>query len=148
MVFANHLNPFQIESTHSTKIQKSKFVGLNEENVKQVLSDGRVEENIGETEDPLFIGLDNAISEDPYPFEELKQASIFTCLISIVFANLRPFSWDNRWGEKKLGEAELAEVDGPFVKIRLRGKFWHKRSRVLARLGNLSAAEDTCKSWL
>ncbi|KAK6918782.1 hypothetical protein RJ641_017204 [Dillenia turbinata] len=34
------------------------------------------------------------------------------------------------------GEAELAEVDGPFVKIRLRGKFWHKRSTVLARLGN------------
>lgn len=34
------------------------------------------------------------------------------------------------------GEAELAEVDGPYVTIRLRGRFWHERSLVLARLGN------------
>ncbi|XP_058114459.1 uncharacterized protein LOC131257682 isoform X2 [Magnolia sinica] len=34
------------------------------------------------------------------------------------------------------GEAELAEVDGPFVKLTLRGRFWHQRSMVLARLGN------------
>uniref|UniRef100_A0A7C9CRY3 Uncharacterized protein n=1 Tax=Opuntia streptacantha TaxID=393608 RepID=A0A7C9CRY3_OPUST len=34
------------------------------------------------------------------------------------------------------GQAELAELDGPFVKIRLRGRFWHKRSTVLARLDN------------
>ncbi|KAJ4822492.1 hypothetical protein Tsubulata_050396, partial [Turnera subulata] len=34
------------------------------------------------------------------------------------------------------GEAELADLDGPFVKIRLKGRFWHKRSSVLARLGN------------
>ncbi|KAL5848678.1 hypothetical protein ACOSQ3_006729 [Xanthoceras sorbifolium] len=34
------------------------------------------------------------------------------------------------------GEAELAELDGPFVKISLRGRFWHKRSTVLARLAN------------
>ncbi|KAJ4976572.1 hypothetical protein NE237_001678 [Protea cynaroides] len=34
------------------------------------------------------------------------------------------------------GEAELTEVDGPFVKISLRGRFWHTRSMVLARLGN------------
>ncbi|KAG9448877.1 hypothetical protein H6P81_008842 [Aristolochia fimbriata] len=33
------------------------------------------------------------------------------------------------------GKAELAEVDGPFVKISLSGRFWHKRSTVLARLG-------------
>ncbi|KAK0596318.1 hypothetical protein LWI29_014610 [Acer saccharum] len=32
------------------------------------------------------------------------------------------------------GEAELAELDGPFVKISLRGRFWHERSLVLARL--------------
>lgn len=35
-----------------------------------------------------------------------------------------------------IGEAELAEVDGPYVTIRLRGRFWHERSLVLARLGN------------
>ncbi|XP_054777346.1 uncharacterized protein LOC129285621 [Prosopis cineraria] len=34
------------------------------------------------------------------------------------------------------GKAELAELDGPFVKISLRGRFWHKRSTVLARVGN------------
>lgn len=35
-----------------------------------------------------------------------------------------------------LGVAELADLDGPFVKIRLRGRFWHKRSTVVARLAN------------
>ncbi|KAL3508913.1 hypothetical protein ACH5RR_028314 [Cinchona calisaya] len=34
------------------------------------------------------------------------------------------------------GKAELADLDGPYVKISLSGKFWHKRSTVLARLGN------------
>lgn len=34
------------------------------------------------------------------------------------------------------GVAELAELDGPFVKIRLRGRFWHERSTVIARLAN------------
>ncbi|XP_010542974.1 PREDICTED: uncharacterized protein LOC104816015 [Tarenaya hassleriana] len=34
------------------------------------------------------------------------------------------------------GEVDLAELDGPFVKISLRGRFWHTRSTVLARIGN------------
>lgn len=34
------------------------------------------------------------------------------------------------------GVAELAELDGPFVKISLKGRFWHERSLILARLGN------------
>ncbi|XP_057461814.1 uncharacterized protein LOC130752040 isoform X2 [Actinidia eriantha] len=34
------------------------------------------------------------------------------------------------------GVAELAELDGPFVKIGLRGRFWHKRSTILDRLAN------------
>uniref|UniRef100_A0A7N0THY1 Uncharacterized protein n=1 Tax=Kalanchoe fedtschenkoi TaxID=63787 RepID=A0A7N0THY1_KALFE len=34
------------------------------------------------------------------------------------------------------GEVELAELDGPFIKLRLRGRFWHERSLVLARLAN------------
>ncbi|KAI4348904.1 hypothetical protein L6164_009569 [Bauhinia variegata] len=34
------------------------------------------------------------------------------------------------------GQVELAELDGPFVKIRMKGRFWHKRSTVLARLAN------------
>ncbi|XP_073280801.1 uncharacterized protein [Primulina huaijiensis] len=34
------------------------------------------------------------------------------------------------------GKAELADLDGPYVKISLSGRFWHTRSTVLARLGN------------
>lgn len=34
------------------------------------------------------------------------------------------------------GVAELADLDGPFVKLRLKGRFWHERSVVLARLAN------------
>ncbi|XP_061354622.1 uncharacterized protein LOC133299058 isoform X3 [Gastrolobium bilobum] len=34
------------------------------------------------------------------------------------------------------GKVELAELDGPFVKISLKGRFWHERSMVLARVGN------------
>ncbi|KAK8941225.1 hypothetical protein KSP39_PZI010412 [Platanthera zijinensis] len=32
------------------------------------------------------------------------------------------------------GVVDLAELDGPFVKLRLRGRFWHTRATVLARL--------------
>ncbi|ESQ51907.1 hypothetical protein EUTSA_v10017331mg [Eutrema salsugineum] len=34
------------------------------------------------------------------------------------------------------GQVELVELDGPFVKISLRGKFWHTRAMILARIGN------------
>ncbi|KAI5073697.1 hypothetical protein GOP47_0011710 [Adiantum capillus-veneris] len=34
------------------------------------------------------------------------------------------------------GVAELADLDGPFLKLRLQGRFWHQRSVVLARLAN------------
>lgn len=33
------------------------------------------------------------------------------------------------------GEVTLAELDGPFVKLSLKGKFWHKREDVVARVG-------------
>lgn len=38
--------------------------------------------------------------------------------------------------ESDSGVVELAELDGPFVKISLKGRFWHKRSTVVARVGN------------
>lgn len=38
--------------------------------------------------------------------------------------------------EIRLGQVELSELDGPFVKISLKGRFWHKRSTVVARVGN------------
>ncbi|CAI9784335.1 unnamed protein product [Fraxinus pennsylvanica] len=34
------------------------------------------------------------------------------------------------------GKVELADLDGPYMKIRIGGKIWHKRSTVLSRLGN------------
>lgn len=34
------------------------------------------------------------------------------------------------------GEVELAEMDGPFIKLALKGRFWHRRSDVVARVGN------------
>ncbi|PKA51228.1 hypothetical protein AXF42_Ash010668 [Apostasia shenzhenica] len=34
------------------------------------------------------------------------------------------------------GEVYLAELDGPFMKLRLQGRFWHQRTTVLARLAN------------
>ncbi|CAL5194305.1 unnamed protein product [Lathyrus oleraceus] len=34
------------------------------------------------------------------------------------------------------GVVELVELDGPYVTISLKGRFWHKRSTVLARLAN------------
>ncbi|KAB2607919.1 hypothetical protein D8674_011087 [Pyrus ussuriensis x Pyrus communis] len=33
-------------------------------------------------------------------------------------------------------QVELTELDGPIVKISLKGRFWHQRSVVLARLAN------------
>nr|CAB3457382.1 unnamed protein product [Digitaria exilis] len=33
-------------------------------------------------------------------------------------------------------QVDLAELDGPFVKLRLKGKFWHTRATVVARIGN------------
>ncbi|KAH7573105.1 hypothetical protein JRO89_XS03G0069900 [Xanthoceras sorbifolium] len=50
--------------------------------------------------------------------------------------NVRQVLADARVEASMTGEAELAELDGPFVKISLRGRFWHKRSTVLARLAN------------
>ncbi|KAG0561195.1 hypothetical protein M758_9G043700 [Ceratodon purpureus] len=34
------------------------------------------------------------------------------------------------------GVVQLVELDGPFVKVRLTGRFWHERSMVLARVAN------------
>lgn len=33
------------------------------------------------------------------------------------------------------GTCSLADLDGPFVTLRLKGRFWHPRGMVLARVG-------------
>lgn len=34
------------------------------------------------------------------------------------------------------GDVQLVDIDGPFVTIALNGRFWHKRTDVLARVSN------------
>jgi hypothetical protein len=34
------------------------------------------------------------------------------------------------------GDVELASLDGPMIEIRLKGRFWHKRADVLARVSS------------
>ncbi|XP_057461815.1 uncharacterized protein LOC130752040 isoform X3 [Actinidia eriantha] len=50
--------------------------------------------------------------------------------------NVKQVLADARVEAQIVGVAELAELDGPFVKIGLRGRFWHKRSTILDRLAN------------
>lgn len=38
------------------------------------------------------------------------------------------------WHGINAGTVELVELDGPFVTLRLNGRFWHKRGDVLARI--------------
>lgn len=40
------------------------------------------------------------------------------------------------WWHLHVGVVQLVELDGPFVKLRLTGRFWHERSMVLARVAN------------
>lgn len=54
----------------------------------------------------------------------------------VVLLNLLQFSHIFDTSVGMTGVAELAELDGPFVKISLKGRFWHERSLILARLGN------------
>lgn len=51
------------------------------------------------------------------------------------FFQLSQLAWTNTM-RLYAGVAELVELDGPFVKLRLTGRFWHERSMVLARLAN------------
>lgn len=53
---------------------------------------------------------------------------------SWVIMWMEALSWG--WGLNAIGVAELVELDGPFVKLRLTGRFWHERSMVLARVAN------------
>ncbi|WOK95417.1 hypothetical protein Cni_G04124 [Canna indica] len=56
--------------------------------------------------------------------------------LTLFFLNMIQFGQIFDVSVGMTGEVDLAELDGPFVKIRLKGKFWHKRSTVLARISN------------
>ncbi|KAK4766412.1 hypothetical protein SAY87_008054 [Trapa incisa] len=90
---------------------------LTEENIKEVLVDARIEES---TVKVKFLFKDKKLKRrtDDCPLLSLQLAQLFDSSVGIT------------------GVAELAEMDGPFVKIKLRGRFWHERSVVLARVGN------------
>ncbi|OWM79086.1 hypothetical protein CDL15_Pgr003257 [Punica granatum] len=86
---------------------------LTEDNIKQVLADARVEASFKLTRKGL-----SWASEAIIALSSLQLAQLFDSSVGIT------------------GVVELAEMDGPFVKISLRGRFWHERSTVLARVGN------------
>ncbi|GER29119.1 alkyl hydroperoxide reductase subunit F [Striga asiatica] len=73
------------------------------------------------TEDNIKQVLDDARTEASFSY---VLAQLFDASVNITEENVRT------------GKAELVELDGPYVKISLSGRFWHKRSTVLARLGN------------
>ncbi|KAJ9154055.1 hypothetical protein P3X46_027433 [Hevea brasiliensis] len=82
---------------------------LTEDNIRQVIADARVEERI-----VSWTLVLRYLSE--------------TRRVHLHFGQL----FDTSVGMT----AELAELDGYFVKISLRGRLWHKTAAVLARLGN------------
>ncbi|CDP06129.1 unnamed protein product [Coffea canephora] len=80
----------------------------------------------------------------PLFFDSSKYNSVSASLspLDLTEDNIKQVLADARLGQLfddsvgMTGQAELADLDGPYVKISLRGRFWHKRSTVLARLGN------------
>ncbi|KAI7737089.1 hypothetical protein M8C21_027319 [Ambrosia artemisiifolia] len=65
-----------------------------------------------------------------------RRVNKISASLDLTEDNVKQFSHIFDTSVGMTGVAELAEVDGPFVKIRLKGRFWHERSLVLARLGN------------
>lgn len=91
---------------------------LTEDNVRQALEDARQE---------LSQIFDTSVG--------------MTGKVSIIWLLLGSFWFvDNCNGTTQhnliSGVVELADLDGPFVKLSLRGRFWHKRSTVVARIAN------------
>lgn len=96
---------------------------LTEDNIRQVLTDARVEASRDHRHFDLFL------SPRASAWSEIHICAFF-------------FSSDSQLAQifddsvGITGKVELAELDGPFVKISLRGRFWHERSTVLARIAN------------
>ncbi len=69
-----------------------------------------------------------------FPLSFHSQVLLQCFFWSWVIMWMEALSWG--WGLNAIGVAELVELDGPFVKLRLTGRFWHERSMVLARVAN------------
>ena len=76
--------------------------------------------------------LVRSAAEELYLSEENVETVLAECkeTIGSMFGN----SAENR-GVGITGDVELVELDGPTVLLGLRGRFWHKRETVLARVG-------------
>ncbi|EAZ45145.1 hypothetical protein OsJ_29783 [Oryza sativa Japonica Group] len=64
-----------------------------------------------------------------------RRAAAIAASLDLNEDNVR-LAIDEAKAEASLRQVDLAELDGPFVKLRLKGKFWHTRATVLARIGN------------
>ena len=78
--------------------------------------------------------MDQARSKPPL---DLTEENVATALeeakevLGTIFGN----SAENR-NIGITGDVQLADIDGPFIIVRLVGRFWHKRADVLARVEN------------
>ncbi|XLS98070.1 hypothetical protein HN51_040805 [Arachis hypogaea] len=90
---------------------------LTEDNVRQVLVDARAE--LGQIFD-TSVGITGCCFCCSMKYVKDRY------ILYMFFMNMLLLS----------GTVELAELDGPFVKISLKGRFWHKRSDVVARVAN------------
>lgn len=114
--------------------QPSQPLDLTEDNIRQVLADARVE--FGQLFD-TSVGMTGIV-----PSFTHKISYFLSYFVQFLYCGF--FFWVKLYcgidqlgfGEWFVGQVELADLDGPFVKISLRGRFWHERSLVLARLAN------------
>lgn len=104
-------------SVLATAVPNQRPLDLTEENVRHALGEARVE------------------------LAQIFDGSVGITGLRISFLWLSLGFWILKFDvklreESDSGVVELAELDGPFVKISLKGRFWHKRSTVVARVGN------------
>lgn len=122
---------FPITVYHFSKTQTLNTVN-NNHTQSQKLRICRIPATLGPETSKRFSSLLAAAAAQPSQPLDLTEDNIRQVLADarVEFGQL----FDTSVG--MTGQVELADLDGPFVKISLRGRFWHERSLVLARLAN------------